>query len=334
MATINALLHRHLLWLIIAAYALAAAVPSPGDWIRRARLFDEGAGTTIRLPAALLAILLFIAGQTVNVKELVNLVKRPFVLLAGLLASLVVPIVVVAGFASALAGWHDPGETRSLVLGLAIVAAMPIAGSSAAWSRHFGGSTALSLGLVVVSTVLSPLTTPLALTAFDSMREHVVGLSGSPMTTILVVSVVFPSLAGMALRSAIGEPLHRLEPPRKFVASLVLLILCYSNATASLPAVVHDPDWDYLALVVAAAAGLCFSGFAAGWVVGRIVKANREESRSLVFGLGMTNNGTGLVLAGAGLAGLPEAMLPVIVYNLIQHVLAGWAGRCLETQAR
>ena len=85
--------------------------------------------------------------------------------------------------------------------------------------------------------------------------------------------------------------------------------------------------------VVAAAGVLCGSGFAAGWAVARLVGAGWSQRRSLVFGLGMTNNGTGLVLAGAALSGVPAAILPVLAYNLIQHLFAGAVSRRLGTEA-
>jgi len=37
----------------------------------------------------------------------------------------------------------------------------------------------------------------------------------------------------------------------------------------------------------------------------------------------MNNNGTGLVLASIALAQYPTVMIPVIFYNLIQHLVAG-----------
>jgi BASS family bile acid:Na+ symporter len=37
----------------------------------------------------------------------------------------------------------------------------------------------------------------------------------------------------------------------------------------------------------------------------------------------MNNNGTGLVLASTALSAYPRVMLPLIVYNLAQHVVAG-----------
>jgi bile acid:Na+ symporter, BASS family len=42
-----------------------------------------------------------------------------------------------------------------------------------------------------------------------------------------------------------------------------------------------------------------------------------------MFGLGMNNNGTGLVLASLALPSYPNVMVPIIFYNLIQHIVAG-----------
>jgi BASS family bile acid:Na+ symporter len=52
-----------------------------------------------------------------------------------------------------------------------------------------------------------------------------------------------------------------------------------------------------------------------------------------MFGLGMNNNGTGLVLAGASLAALPIAVVPVLAYNLVQHLIAGIAAKLAPPDA-
>jgi BASS family bile acid:Na+ symporter len=44
---------------------------------------------------------------------------------------------------------------------LAFIAAMPIAGASTAWTQNTNGNLALSLSLVLATTLLSPLFTPL-----------------------------------------------------------------------------------------------------------------------------------------------------------------------------
>jgi hypothetical protein len=42
-----------------------------------------------------------------------------------------------------------------------------------------------------------------------------------------------------------------------------------------------------------------------------------------MYGLGMNNNGTGLVLASLVLSSYPRVMVPIIFYNLVQHLVAG-----------
>ena len=46
--------------------------------------------------------------------------------------------------AEAMAYWHSPTEARDVILGLAVVAAMPVAGSSAGWTRAADGQDGLS----------------------------------------------------------------------------------------------------------------------------------------------------------------------------------------------
>jgi len=120
-----------------------------------------------------------------------------------------------------------------------------------------------------------------------------------------------------------GRSVNWKNGPLQMVGSGVLLTLCYANAAVALPHIVQQPDWDYLAVMLVIVAVMCVVGFAAGAVIGRSARADRPQRASLMFGLGMTNNGTGLVIAAGALAHIPEVMLPVIFYNLIQHVVAG-----------
>jgi hypothetical protein len=49
-----------------------------------------------------------------------------------------------------------------------------------------------------------------------------------------------------------------------------------------------------------------------------------------MFGLGMNNNGTGLVMASMALADHPRVLLPIIFYNLVQHLAAGATDRIVR----
>ncbi len=324
LAALGSFLQRHLLPLVAVAYALAALWPEPGlrarEWV-----LAEAAGTTLTVPMALLALLLFNAAVGASAGELGAVVRRPAVVLAGVGVNVLAPLAFLFLLRLGLGGWHDAEEANCLLLGLTVVAAMPIAGSSTAWSQQAGGNVAVSLGLVVASTFLSPVTTPLVLAGVGGVMPGGAPAVGSHGTTgFLLAVVVAPSALGLLARRVAGEGLvGRRKPALKAVSALVLLLLCYSNAAVALPGVVADPDWDYLALVGVAATGLCLTAFAAAWALAKGLRVSAADGRSLMFGLGMNNNGTGLVLAGSALGALPWAVVPVLAYNLVQHVVAG-----------
>lgn len=332
LASVGAFAHRHLLPLVVAAYALAAVFPAPGLWVRGCVLASVG-GATFTLPTALLAVLLFASAVGASASDLGGVVRRPVAVFAGLAANLLVPVGFLLVLRFGLRMWHDSREADSLLLGLAVVAAMPVAGSSAAWSSSAGGNVALSLGLVLGSTLLSPLTTPLVF-ALTGVSVGGTADPGAGASGFLLAVVVVPSVAGLLVRRVLGnERTARLKPLLKVVTVGVLLALCYCNAAVALPQVVAHPDWDYLALVAVAAGGLCVSAFAAGWGVAWAVRAGEADRRALLFGLGMSNNGTGLVLAATAMSSLPWAVCAVLTYNLVQHVVAGGVSRLLNRPA-
>src|SRR4051812_17284469 len=237
-------LHKNLLWLLLGSYALAAAWPGPGLKARgvsvgQVAFFHEQ--ITLSLPVLTLASLLLNAGLGVRVAQLRGLARRPSALLTGLAANLLVPIAYILGVSLVMGAWHSTDEVQNILVGLALVASMPIAGSSTAWSQNVDGDMTLSLGLVLGSTLLSPLTTPLALHAVGFMAsgdyaEDLHDLAAGGAGAFLAVGVILPSLLGMAIRQAAGERrVAAAKPALKLVNTGVLLFLNYSNASAVLP---------------------------------------------------------------------------------------------------
>lgn len=319
-ASLAHMLHARLLWLLVAAYVLAGFAPEAGLRLRATHV--SGAS----LPSLLLALLLFNAGLGVEPGRLRGLGRRGGVLLAGLAANVAVPLLFIAAVSLALSPWPEVGEAQSLLVGLALVAAMPIAGSSTAWAQNSDGDLALSLGLVVGSTLLSPVTTPLVLHAVGFLAtgefaDALHGLAAGGTSSFLALYVMLPSLGGIAARLAIGGRVAACKPVLKVMNTVALLTLCYANASVALPATFAAPDWDFLLIIVAAVAGLCATGFLAGGAIAARFGADPARRASLAYGLGMANNGTGLVIASTALAAT-DALLPLIFYNLVQHAAA------------
>jgi BASS family bile acid:Na+ symporter len=258
-----------------------------------------------------------------------SLVQKVWVLVAGLAANLLIPIVYIFCVTLLLQFWHNPEEAQHLLVGLALVAAMPIAGASTAWAQNSNGNLALSLGLVLLSTVLSPFITPMALYVFGEMASEVYetvlhNLAEYGSGTFLGFWVVLPSLLGLCVRLAVPERLLTAVMPHiKLINALVLLMLNYSNASVSLPQVVAEPDMDFLAVTFGITTGLCITAFAAAYWLSCLFKTDPADRVSLMYRLRMNNNGTGLVLASLALASFPRVMVPIILYNIVQHLVAG-----------
>lgn len=320
-------IHRYFLGMIVASYAVATLMPGFGLWLRGVR-FGAAGGLEWSLPSLMLASLLFNAGLGVKTRELRHLLRNPGMVLGGVCGNLLMPLAFIAALSAALSLWHNPEEVQQILVGLALVASMPIAGASTAWAQNANGNLALSLGLVLSTTLLSPLLTPLALHAVgfvtrgdysDDLHE----LASEGVVGFLGAWVILPSLLGILLHGLVGE--HRLAPVKPFLKLVnfgVLLLLNYSNAALTLPGALSEPDFDFLAVILVIVVALCAATFAAGYWLGRVFRAERGDRVSLMFGLGMSNNGTGLVLASLALADHPGVMLPVIFYNLAQHLVA------------
>jgi BASS family bile acid:Na+ symporter len=325
-------LHRNFIWFVLASYAVAAVAPEVGRWMRDVSFGDVSfAGERVRLslPVLMLAWLLFNAGLGVRTSRLKQLLRRPLPLLAGLAGNLLIPVAYIFGVTQLMRLWHNPDEVQNILVGLALVASMPIAGSSTAWSQNANGDLGLSLGLVLFSTLLSPLTTPAALYSVGLMAKGVYAerlheLAAYGTGPFLALFVLLPSLLGILVRPVIGkERVAAAAPTLKLVNSINLLLLNYSNASVSLPETIANPDPDFLMVTLGIVVVLCLLAFATGWLTARWVRADRAQTTALMFGLGMNNNGTGMVLASLTLADHPRVMLPIIFSNLVQHLVAG-----------
>jgi BASS family bile acid:Na+ symporter len=329
---VSQFIHHHLLWFLIGAYAIAAVFPTAGLWIRTITFGDIslfGGQLHVSLLLLLLATLMFNAGLGVKTSHLQSLQHKATMLFTGLTANLVIPMAYIFLVSLVMRLWYEPEEAQHILVGLALVAAMPIAGASTAWAQNSNGNLALSLGLVLSSTVLSPIITPIALQVFGEMASEEYEVVLKHLATygsawFLGLWIVLPSALGLCVRFVIPEAqLTPMMPVIKLINAIVLLLLNYSNASASLPQAVEDRDFDFLAVTMGITTGLCVMAFACGYGLSRLFKVDQADCVSLMYGLGMNNNGTGLVLASLALASYPRVMVPIILYNLVQHLVAG-----------
>ena len=208
-------MHDHFLWLLVASYLVAAVMPGPGLYLRRFSWGNPYAGE-ITAPMLLLALLLFCAAAVVQWEQVWQLLERPAVLLVALFATWLVPCLFVSVLGGMLPNLVAADATSGMIVGLALVAAMPVANSSVAWTQNSRGNVALGLGLIVLTIVISPVATPqmLKLMGFalsDEATAQTEQLVKRFSGTFFIIWVILPSLAGMIFNRAMGAAGHRAQ---------------------------------------------------------------------------------------------------------------------------
>jgi BASS family bile acid:Na+ symporter len=330
MAWLAAAVHRNILWLLVAAYTLAAFWPGPGLAIRGISL-TRLTGEHITAPMLLLALLIFCAASVVRWDQMRRLLLEP-----GVLCWAVAAVWLVPGLLVSLLGWILPSlvgdyVTGGMMVGMALVAAMPVANSSVAWCQNARGNVALGLGLIVASILLSPLATPqmlnlmgLSLSADEThqFEELVSKFSG----TFFIVWVILPAFAGMLANRIVGpETIERKRNLIRLVSAVSLLTLNYANASLAMPDVFRSEVSKNLPMSAVLAGLISVVGMATAWLLARILHLNRSSHVALLFGLSMKHTGLALVLAGEVFHEHPEVILLIVLATLVQHVVAAVA---------
>jgi BASS family bile acid:Na+ symporter len=86
--------------------------------------------TQISVLLLLLATVMFNAGLGLKTSHLKALIYHKWLLITGLTANL----DYIFCISLLLLSWHNPQEAQHILVGLALVAAMPIAGASTTWT--------------------------------------------------------------------------------------------------------------------------------------------------------------------------------------------------------
>jgi BASS family bile acid:Na+ symporter len=333
---------RHLIWAMPVAYVAAALVPEVGQWARRERCGElrlPGGQAVVIPQTLLLAYVLFVAALQVRTRDLAALVRRPALLAAGTVANTALPLLILLLLAGAFRFLPDADGGGGMLTGLALIAAMPVAGGATVWGSRAGGNQTLVVGLVMSSTLLSPLTIPLTLAGTSAVTSgpyaaELAGMAHVAGGVFAAVGVVAPCLAGLAVRAVLPARLSGMFLPwLKLLSLAAALALTYVNASGAFSDLIANPRPALLFLATAAAATMCAASFGLGWCLARALNAARPETVALTFTAGMNNSSASAVLAATRLPDHPHVLLPILAYSLLQKVLAGVADRVLTDGA-
>ena len=333
--------HRHFILLLLGCYACAGLLPGPGLMIReisfgQVSLF--GGSTLISSSMVMLAILMMNA--TMSVERIGGLVSSPRLLVAGLASNMFLPVIVLYFISVALSYHGTSVNLEPIIVALALLSTVPVAGASTAYTQNTDGDLALAVGLVLASTFLCPvlMNVPLNLINQLSVGDYTHAFSkveGGGTILVLILAVIVPSTIGLCLRPLIGTArIKSAKPGLKLVNSVNLLLLNYTNAAIALPKLFSNPDWKFLGTTFFFSTVLCVVDFISGWWIAGLLRATPGQRLAVMFGVGLNNNSTALVLGSLIFFNQPKILVPLIFYGLIQHLVAGCSTQVIALLSR
>jgi predicted Na+-dependent transporter len=265
------------------------------------------------------AFMTFAGSLGSSFQELAKVLTRPLPLLVNLLVLHLLMPLVAWGAGSIF--YPDDGYA---VTGFILAAAIPTGITSMLWVSIYRGSVPLTLSIILIDTLFSPLIVPASLSLLLGTS---VEMDTSAIMRGLFYMIVLPSVLGMLVTQwSKGKATTALAPRIAPFSKVGLGVVVAINSSVVAP-YLAQPDGKLLAMALLLLL-LASSGYLVGWGLGKLCKWERDVTVTLTFNCGMRNITAGAVLAASYFA--PPVALPVVLGMLFQQSLASLFGSFLQ----
>ncbi|HMC87098.1 MAG TPA: bile acid:sodium symporter family protein [Chitinophagaceae bacterium] len=291
--------------MIFAAVSLAMYYPQ--------YFVQVGSFKLSKLIIPLLQVIMFGMGAELSLTELRTVLKKPKGILAGVVCHYT--IMPLVGFTLA----NIFSFPKEIAAGIILVGCCPSGLASNVMAYLARANLALSVAVTSVSTLLSPVFTPLMMRL---LAGELVKVDFFKMAADTIEVVILPIVAGLLfhyLAKGKVKWLDKIMPVVSMSAITLIIVVITSAGHASLMKV-------GLLLVLAVLIHNVV-GYALGYWSGRLLKFSEKDCRTISLEVGMQNAGlaSGLALLMGGLAtiGLAPAIFGPMM-NVTGSSLANW----------
>ncbi|BBN97880.1 bile acid:sodium symporter family protein [Sporolactobacillus terrae] len=204
--------------------------------------------------------------------------------------------------------------------GFTLAAVIPTGVTSVMWVALYKGNIPMTLSVVLIDTLLSPIIVPFSIALFVSQKIH---LPIHSLIVGLLLMVVIPTVVGMlinewTLPSFTDKLSDKLSPFSRLTLPLMIAI-----NSAPLAPYLKSMDW-HLVKIAGTILFISISGFLFCWLLVALFHLPKDDAISFVFTGGMRNISTGTVIAISFFP--PPVAIPVVMGMLFQQTLAGLNG--------
>ncbi|HCD3016056.1 TPA: bile acid:sodium symporter family protein [Corynebacterium striatum] len=245
----------------------------------------------------LLMAIMFSMGLTLTTPDLALVAKRPLPILIGVVCQFVV-MPTSAVLVAKLLGLND-----AVTVGLILLGSVPGGTASNVMAYLAKGDVALSVAMTSVSTLVSPIMTPLLMLWLAGQGAEVDGMG---MMWSLVQTVLIPVALGLLLRVVASEAVDYVIPVLPWVAIV--------GIGAVVTAVVSKSQDKLLTVGLIVFLGVAIQnviGFLFGYYTAKVTRQREAAARTTAIEVATQNSGLASALALQFFT--PEAALPGVV---------------------
>ncbi|MDL4841156.1 bile acid:sodium symporter family protein [Aquibacillus rhizosphaerae] len=217
--------------------------------------------------------------------------------------------------------FHDDLFT---ITGLILSMVIPTGITSFIWVAMYRGNVVLTLSIILIDTILSPFIVPFSLSILvgESIEMDIWNMMKG-----LLGMIVIPSILGMCLNHITkGRVRNSLSPQLAPISKVGLASVIMINSSIVAP-YLSNINWKLIS-IAGVVFFIAFCGYLISWVIGSLLRKEREVIVALTFTGGMRNISAGAVIAVAYFP--PPVAVPVVIGMLFQQVLASIYGQLLS----
>lgn len=297
---------------VIAIAVVTFFVPAMMGWVNY-QLFTDMVGNKFTSQSLIIGVIMFSMGLTLTTKDFKILAQRPLDICIGAAAQYLIMPFLAWGISQILQ------LPDAIALGLILVGCCPGGVSSNIMSYLCGGDVAFSVGMTTVSTLLSPVMTPL-LVAFLASGTKIT-IEGLPMFVSIIETVILPIAVGFFLNYVWGKKKTFQELQKVMPGIAVLGLACVVGGVISSQGANFFTSGIIIFAAVLLHNGL---GYLLGYGAGKMTGMNTAKKRTISIEVGMQNAGlaTNLATTTAQFASAPQSAV-ICAVSCVWHSISG-----------
>ncbi|MCQ2958756.1 MAG: bile acid:sodium symporter family protein [Bacteroidales bacterium] len=262
------------------------------------------------IQSLVLGVIMLSMGMTLSTDDFKILVSRPLDIVVGVVAQY--SLMPMIAFAMTKFFHLDP----AIGIGLILVGCCPGGVSSNIMSFLCKGDVAFSVGMTTVTTLMSPIMTPMLVLALagESIDVDALGM----FKTILFVTLM-PVAIGFTLNYVFGKKENFCEFRKVMPGISVIGLACIVGGVVAFNG---DKFFTSGLLIFIAIFFHNSLGYVCGYIIGKSLNMGKAKNRTIAIEVGMQNAGLATNLASKHFAALPEAAVASAV-SCVWHSISG-----------